>query len=1270
MPLLVLASASDIARWAGTRTVQERLPELVRRLVYSTTESPTYVDFPAGDAIQLAGYDGVVELAEDHATVPRGLSVWEMGSDASPKTKADDDYTKRTESPGNTARGEVVPSQTSFVFVTPRRWAGKRKWAKARRAENIWKDVRVVDAVDIEAWLQQAPGSHVWLSRLMSLLPSGADDLETVWADWSEAITPAATPGLVLAGRAEETKKILDWLRTTGRGSLIVSAESAEDALGAVAAAITSLPDPERIPIFARTIVVSTPDAFAQLATSSESLILIPTYSVGTDIQRATRNGHRVVVPIGPIPESYSGAEHVIMGRVHRRNVETALLGMGLGEQRARELAGVARRSMLTLRRRLATNPSLQLPPWATPSVGPSLVPMLLVGQFDERRDADLQALAALTPDGLTPLRETLSRWAQEVDPPVRRVGNIWYLVSKDDAWTLLSRYVSNDVLKSFIDAAKDVLAEVHPKFDLPPEDRWAASIHGKERRYSNTLVKGIADTIALLGALGNSVIVQGGVSPSATADRIVQKVFEAVAGDWRGWATLSSVLPLLAEAAPDEFLKAVEKQIASDEEAVRLLFGDEGSVMFSSSSHTGILWALEVLAWSPDHLSYSARILATLARLDPGGRIVNRPANSLRSIFLPWLPQTSAGLDIRLSVLKDLRDHEREISWRLFAALLPRYHDHSTYNPKPQWRDWVVEGAGTGATNYDISRQTSAIIGWMIEDAAESPDRWAALIAALDNVGPDEFNAITTSLAMILDAETGDEYRAAMFDALRELLSRHRSFPKANWALSSERLYKIEALFITATPVDAFLRLRWLFSNRPQLPEGREGEWEKHQELVFLRQQEAVKELYAKLGMAGVVDLEGHVERSDELGRVLAFVGLIPHEIENQLLERLLGVTDRALPFSRGYANGWTGRVGEATALMLIRDNAGSWSDLTRGRLLLSHAPKAATLDLVEVLSTDGHAAYWSAVYAPWLDEAVLDRGLRQMLAHERYHSFVDAAALHLTRHPDIDPELLAKGLERAPSQRADKDGTQMSVYDIGVILDALERAVREERFDETRLAQLEFLYLPILGHFERPPRILHKAMAQDPALFVDAVRLAYRGRGDEKSELSPELARQAEHAYRLLDTWRAPPGTNPAGIDAEVMNTWVDKARGDLVALRREQIGDQLIGMVMSGSALDADGVWPMIPIRDLTERLASDDFEQGLVVGRYNGRGVISRDPFGGGDLERGEAKAYERMAAASATAWPRTSAMLRGMARHASAHAVHEDIDSQLLEDLEG
>lgn len=1270
MSMITLASATDIARWAGTRAAQERLPELVRRLVYATTEAPTYVDFPSGDAVQLGGYDGAVELAETHPIIPLGLSVWEMGTSDDPKGKADDDYDKRTAPPPATARGVVVPAVTTFIFVTPRRWGAKDKWASNRRAEGKWADVRVLDAVDLEGWLQNAAAAHVWLSRLLGLVPEGVDDMETIWADWADSLTPRASPALMMAGRAEQAAQAVSWLKQPGRNTLTVSAESTEDALGFIGAAIMSLPAHESAPLLARTAVVTTQDAFVQLAASVEPLILIPTYSIGTEIHRATRSHHRVLIPTGPTLGSGAAASPLLLPRVNRRDAEVALVAMGVAQDRARELAGVARRSMVTLRRRLATSTAHLLPDWSATTEGPTLVPMLLLGQFDEARDADLQALEALAPGALFTVRTVLQRWSREVDPPIRCVGGVWYLVSKEDAWTLLSRYVTKEDVQRFTTVAKQVLSEVHPKFDLPPDQRWVATLHGKERRYSHALVAGVADTVALLGSLGDSTASVGGFAPTSIAVEIVDGAFQALVGSWQGWATLSRVLPLLAEGAPDVFIRAVTEQVARDEATVKELFGDEGDVLFSSSPHTGLLWALETLAWSTDHLLASARVLATLDRLDPGGRIVNRPGNSLRAIFLPWLPQTSADLDARLIVLAQLRQYEPEATWRLLMKLLPRFHDHSGQTPRPTWRDWVVDGAGNGASYADIFRQTTAFIDWMTADAGDDATRWVALVEALDNVGPGEFDTICQSLAAALIRLDDDEFRTPIFDALREQLSKHRSFADAAWALPAARLLQLEPLFVSATPHDPVKRLRWLFSNHPQLPQGREDDFDSFQDLLKTTRQDAVRELLTSLGSQGLLTAAKNMERPDECGEALALSGLIPSDEEIAYIQQILSLSDRTgQAFGRGYAVGWTRRLTHAVAFDRIRDKALEWSDDTRGQLLLIQEPDAATLDLADSLVPEGRNAFWSRIHGYWLRDPVVERGLRSILEVGRSHAAVHAAAFQLRNHPDLDPALLAVALFHAPMQKADVDGSSISAHDVGQVLDALEAAATAGRFDMLKVAQLELLYLPLLGHFERPPRVLHRAMSEDPALFIEAVTNAYRATGEAHGSLTPEEARRAELSYHLLQSWRTPPGSVSTGIDEKRMNDWIDVVRAELGKHDRLESCDSVLGQCLSGPERDADTAWPRIQIRDLIERLESEQFERGLKIGRFNGRGVISKDIYDGGSHEHAEAEMYERMAKVVSVRWHRTGAMLRQLADSARAHATHEDLDAELRQDLE-
>jgi hypothetical protein len=1266
MDSLLLASASDLAKWASTRRAQEQLSEALRRLVYATTANPLYVDFPAGDAIQLGGFDGAVEVNKDHPLVPNGFSVWEVGTAANPKKKADSDYKKRRGSQPHTARGPVNPADTTFVFVTPRRWLGKDDWAESRRSEGFWKDVRVIDADDLEAWLQQAPATHVWLSRLIGRLPAGVDDIESAWADWAESIEPTASTELVLAGRQKEAAQIVEWLISRAPGSLIVSAESEEDAFGVVAATIVSIEEGERAAVIARTVVVTTSDTLTQLSSSTEPLIFIPTYGIGNEVSRAVRGGHQVLIPSSPIRRDTGTASVVAIPRLSRYEASKALVKMGLTEQRAGDLAGVGRRSVLTLRRQLAKHASLRNPAWSSPNSGPALVPILLLGQFNERHTADLQALESLAPNGLDAMKEELLRWSQELDPLVRRTRDVWYLVSKEDAWALLNRYVTSGDLDRFRKVAMDILREVHPKFDLLPEQRWAASIHGKERQYSGTLTTGVADTIALMGALGGAATLLGGSQPAMVADRIVRDLFDSVAGDWRGWATLSHVLPLLAEGAPEVFLEAVRTHIASNETAAQTLFRDEGDAMFSSASHTGLLWALEVVAWSPAHLAAAARTLATLDRLDPGGRLLNRPRNSLRSIFLFWLPQTAADVDTRLSVLRQLRTWEPEGAWRLFETLLPRLNDHSGYNPRPKWRDWAT---AEQATYADIYRQTSAVVQWMVEDAGDNPSRWSSLIDALDKVRREDFTVITAGIRSFIGSHRDDTVRGPIFDALRELLSRHRSFPNADWVLPPDALTTIDTLFNEAMPTDLFIKYRWLFSYRPQLPEGREQDLDRYQEIVIERRTLAVRELHSALGVDAVANLSTRVENPDELGRILAMANLMPAAEEDRFLQKYLASTDRpVILFARGYAHGWTSRLGPEAARQRIAGGNPAWSDETRARLLLAQRPVAGTFDIVDTLSASGQAAFWSEVYPVWFDAPDLERGLRGLLEHDRPVAFVDAAAMLIRQHPELDASLIAAGLQQAAQQSADKEGLRIDSYEVTQLLDALERAVNENRFPERKLAELEFLYLPILDNHTRLPRTLHNALAKDPMLFVDAVQRCFRAEGEEKKKLTAEEAPLADRAYHLLQTWRTPPGKSDTGFDAEIMNAWVDKVRAELRSTGRLDIGDQMIGQIMSSPAPDSDGVWPALPIRDLIERLESEQFERGLEIGRFNSRGVTMRNLGAGGDLERGEARNYGKMAGIAGGKWPRTAAMLRRLERNSLVDAAREDADSELQQDL--
>jgi hypothetical protein len=89
------------------------------------------------------GWDGECRVDSGSDQIPAGWSGWELGMDQNPKRKADKDYKQRTKDALH-----LKPADTTFVFVTARRWAQKAEWVNERRAEKHWADVRAYDAVE------------------------------------------------------------------------------------------------------------------------------------------------------------------------------------------------------------------------------------------------------------------------------------------------------------------------------------------------------------------------------------------------------------------------------------------------------------------------------------------------------------------------------------------------------------------------------------------------------------------------------------------------------------------------------------------------------------------------------------------------------------------------------------------------------------------------------------------------------------------------------------------------------------------------------------------------------------------------------------------------------------------------------------------------------------------------------------------------------------------------------------------------------------------
>jgi hypothetical protein len=242
----------------------------------------------------------------------------------------------------------------------------------------------------------------------------------------------------------------------------------------------------------------------------------------------------------------------------------------------------------------------------------------------------------------------------------------------------------------------------------------------------------------------------------------------------------LNNALPLLAEAAPGEFLDAVERALCGDPCPFDEIFAQESNDVFGRNYMTELLWALETLAWDEDYLSRLVVCLGELAARHPGGQRGNRPANVLTAIFLPRLPQTCASIAKRVAAVKALLTEFPDIGWKLLLSLLPQSHSASTYTRRPAWRATIPDDWSENITLLEYWEQVSAYVELAINEAKREIPKLAELVVHLDKLPPPALDQVLEHLGSDSVIARSEAERLPLWNTLVDLVTKHRKFAEA----------------------------------------------------------------------------------------------------------------------------------------------------------------------------------------------------------------------------------------------------------------------------------------------------------------------------------------------------------------------------------------------------------------------------------------------------------------------------------------------------------
>ena len=194
---------------------------------------------------------------------------------------------------------------------------------------------------------------------------------------------------------------------------------------------------------------------------------------------------------------------------------------------------------------------------------------------------------------------------------------------------------------------------DIDPALELPEDRRWAAGVYGKVREHSNALRTSVCETLVMLSVHGSGLFRDRVPEVGASVAALVQGLLDPFTSD--KLRSQDRDLPGYAEAAPNEFLALLEEDLAQPQPVLLALLKPASAGLFHSPERTGVLWALERLAWKPHTFPRVVNILARLSQTKIDDNWANKPIGSLSAIFRSWMPQTAASVADRNRALETL---------------------------------------------------------------------------------------------------------------------------------------------------------------------------------------------------------------------------------------------------------------------------------------------------------------------------------------------------------------------------------------------------------------------------------------------------------------------------------------------------------------------------------------------------------------------------------------------------------------------------------------
>ena len=832
----------------------------------------------------------------------------------------------------------------------------------------------------------------------------------------------------------------------------------------------------------------------------------------------------------------------------------------------------------------------------------------LLVGKWDENNAYDIEMLEHICGCSYSEIVKPIKRCIAQGHHAFEYKRGVWKIVDVEAAVRIGSETLTSSDLTMLESCMIKVLSDIDERYDLPADKRMLANVYRKSGKYSDALKRGCAESLACLSNNTKFASLCAQDEIKEVAAKIVHGVMSN--RDWRVFASVSGVLPLLAESSPRSYVAAIELSLKEGGSIADYLQQEEPGVMSQRYGYD-LFCGLAAIARMECHFSAAMTSMMSLLGLSPYAE------EFIERILLPWFPQTSASPEARMSCGKELAKLADDSSWHILLNLQPNTMTHTFCPYEPKYLP--VEPFPESITIKELREVSISYLRDAMLAASADDKRVCELIRRISQFSTagivDEFTEWLVSMRGMFDEESA----YSIWDSLESEIARQQEFKDSEWSLSDTNLELLVSVKDVYSPDDPELHARRLFS-KDDFKLIEITDWEEGLKRLKSRRVAILERIFANNGFSGIKQLcalEG-VNRS-LVGSMFAACNYADAEYERILSNFALDGQD--LEFAKGFvAARYVATNGKFEHDLRPRE----WPTPMVAEYYASLPCEESVWQCAEEMLGESKTLYWekvNAFYHAYTDEQ-LAHFVSSLNAVGRFSDSIHAIglALHDGRRPN------SKIVVEALSGYHFDENASLAVHHIENILVYLESQAN----DSDELFWLEWKYFDLIE--DRKTAFIFVELAAKPQRFAQVFAL-YRGEIDGNSRcLSDDQKTSiAMRAYQVLHHWQVQPGLDDGQINQELFSAWLEGAFENL-DVESLQSANRILGQNLFHSPASPDGLF----IDNVAAAYldSSEDARIGFSMESVNSRGVFTVDY--SGKQEDDLADSYDEKAAAAESA----------------------------------